>query len=243
MKKVIALLFLFLSPFLMMAQEGDDEDPSYQMAELNYIKVKVGMEKEFVQAIWAHNEQYHTEAPYKSQLWNIRFGDDAGWFVWTMGTMTYSDLDKAPGEGAHAEDWRKNIAKYIEKYGRNETWILSEKASNMNDIREDLQVVWTVDAEDGEGKEFMKFLKTVAEIHREAGREIQTWSGSFTEEGRDFAMVFPKASYTAFDNDDWDIDELYDAKYGEDAWEDAMDEWEDMVAGMTRGIWTRVSKD
>jgi len=244
MKKVIALLCLFMSPLFMVAQEEAKEEaegPAYQMAELTYIKAKVGMEKEFVQAIWAHNAKYHSEAPYRSQLWNIRFGDDAGWYVWTMGTMTFSDLDNAPGQGEHAEDWRKNIAKYVAEYGKNETWVLSESASNPKPGATKIQVVWTVDTKDGEGDEFMDFMKQVAEVHKEGDREILTWNGGFTEDGRDYAMVFPMESFTSFDTDKWDIEEPFNEKFGEDAWEDAMDDWEDYVEDMTQALWMNVA--
>jgi hypothetical protein len=245
MRKFIALLFLFVFaiPTVTQAQDEDTEEnagPPYMMVELSYMLPKVEMESDFVEAVKKHNEKWHSKAPYTSSLWYIRSGEDAGWFVWTMGPMIFSDLDNAPGAGDHQDAWAKSVAPTIAKYGHVENWVYKEDWSHSDGEANEREIVWFMDVEESEKDRFGAFMEKVGSLHQAEEKEIHSWTGSFASSGRDYALVIPFDSYTWFDMDDWDIEEAFDEMYGEDAWELGMEMMDDIVLNQTNAIWERV---
>lgn len=243
MKKVIALLFLFLAPLFMWAQDDDDDDdegPGYMMVELNFMTPKIGSEKAFVEAVKKHNDKWHKEGPHQSFMWYIRSGEGAGSFVWGMGPMIFSDLDNAPGEGDHMADWAKNVAPHVASYGAVENWVLAKEWSYSDGESNDKQIVWIMDIDEKKRDQFKAFMKKVGKVHQEAEKEFHAWSGSFTESGHDYALVIPFDNYSWFDANDWDIEEAFDEMYGEDAWEMGMEMMDEIVKHQTEAIWERV---
>ncbi len=232
------LIALLCAPMLLFAQE--EESTKYNMVVAEYIKVKVGMEAKFVEAVKKHNAKFHTKAPYASSLFRVSTGNEAGWFIWTMGTMTFTDVDGAPGSGAHADDWTKTIAPYVEEYGRSEYWRLNEKLSSFDDDSEPLQTVWFLDVKRGEYYRFKAFMEKVAKIHQNKKEEMHVWMNEFNQaDGRDVAVTWPMDKWADLDSDDWKMKDEFDKEYGEGAWENALEEWEDVVEGVVQEVWER----
>lgn len=238
------LILLFCFPLLNFAQD-DDDSQDYAMVELNYMKAKPGMESKFVQAVKKHNASYHADGPYEATLHYIRTGNDAGWYVWAMGTFTYTDLDNAPGAGAHQDDWSKTIAPYVQEYGPIEMWRYNDKLSVSNEESESLETIWFMDIERGEGYRFRAFMEKVKKVFEDKDDEMHVWNNQYSQDdGREVAIVWPFAKWADLDDDDdWTMKEAYDEEYGEGAWDNALEEWEDVVAGMTQEVWMRIPKD
>ncbi len=233
------LIALLCAPMLLFAQE--EEPAKYGMVAVEYIKVKVGMEKKFVAAVKSHNQKYHADAPYQSSLFRVATGSEAGWFVWTMGMMTFTDFDGAPGEGAHADDWRKTIAPYVEEYGRSEFWKHSDELSYSDGDSEPLQTLWLLDIKRGEYYRFKAFMEKVAKVHQNKKEEMHVWTNQFTEgDGRDVSITWPIDKWADLDNEDWKMKDEFDKEYGEGAWDDALEEWEDVVEGVSQKVWERI---
>ena len=234
------LTALLCAPMLLFAQEEDAS--KYSMVNAEYIKVKEGMEEKFVAAVKSHNAKFHAEAPYQSSLFRVTTGNEAGWFIWTMGTMTFTDLDDAPGQGAHADDWRKTIAPYVEEYGRTEFWRLNEKLSSFDNDSEPMQTVWFLDVKRGEYYRFKAFMEKVAKIHKDQKDEMHVWMSQFNQgDGRDVAITWPFDKWADLDTDDWKMKEEFEKEYGEGSWDDALDEWDDIVEGVVQEVWERVN--
>ncbi|MDZ7845917.1 MAG: hypothetical protein U5L96_03590 [Owenweeksia sp.] len=233
------LVGVLCMPLFLFGQNAEKND--YRLAELTYIKVKVGMEKKFVEAVKVHNEEYHSESPHQAGLYYITTGQEAGWFIWAMGGFTFTELDDAPGEGAHMDDWRKTIAPYVAEYGRTEYWRFAKELSVTNDISEPLETIWFMDIKRGEYYRFKAFMEKVKLIHEKMGDEIHLWTNEFHQpDGRDVAVVWPMENWAELDKEDWKIREEYNNEYGEGAWDNALEEWEDIIVELSQEVWRSV---
>ena len=202
------------------------------------------MEMKFVEAVKKHNAKYHTEGPYNANLFYIRSGSDAGWYVWAMGTMTFTDMDGAPGAGEHRDNWSKTVAPYVQEYGPIEFWRYNKDLSNSDGDGEGMEILWFLELERGDYYRFKAFMEKVHKVQEAAGEEMHIWNNSFNQgDGRDVAISFPFAKWADLDDNEWRIDKAYDEEYGEGAWENALEEWEDFVVGMSEEVWMTVPKD
>ncbi len=233
------LIVAFLFPFFTQAQEEGD---SYVLAELIYIKAKVGMEKQFEDAVKKHNDKYHADEPHQGQLAYIATGKDAGWYVWEMVGFTFTQLDDRPMSDDHRADWDKTVAKYVEEYGRSEIWRNDAKFSNRGENDGDKQVIWLIEIEEGEWYRFKGFMEKVIEVYKKKNESLFTWYNTFPQnDGRSVAFVWPFDKWATFDKDDWKMEDAFDEEYGDGAWEDALDEWDDFIKSMSQEVWMDIS--
>ena len=233
----IVLVALLTLPFLLNAQD----EGKYRMVELSYMKAKIAMEDKFEAAVKTHNEKYHKEGKYAASLYAVSTGNEAGWYVWAMGPITFTDLDSRPGKGDHIKDWQKNVAPYVADYGRVEYWRWSESLSNWKESDEKMINLWWVDIERGEYYRFKSFMKKVVPIFKDKDDEMNVYNSAFNQgDGRDVAMVWPMENWASMDVEDWNMKEEYDKMYGEGSWDNALEEWEDFVAGMVSEVWREV---
>jgi len=234
LSKMLAVVFLL--PFFMSAQ--DDADKKYTMVELSYMKAKIGSEKKFEDAVKAHNEKYHKEGAYGSQLYAITTGSETGWYVWTMGSVTFAELDSRPKDEDHNKDWDKNVAPYVADYGRVEYWKRDDKLSNPKESEEGLIQIWWIDTEDGEYYRFKSIMQDVADIYKTMDEEMNTYNNAFSQDdGRDVAVVWPLKNWADLDNRDWNMKEKYEEENGEGSWENLIDDWEDATKSIVQEIW------
>jgi len=224
-------------PFLLSAQ---DDSKKYRAVELSYMKAKIGMEAKFEAAVKAHNAKYHKEGAYESELYAIATGNETGWYVWTMGGFTFTELDGRPGEGAHQDDWNKTIAPYVEDYGRVEYWRMNADLSARNDAEEDETMIqiWWIDVESGEYYRFKKVVADVTAVHKKMNDQMSTYENEFTQgDGRDVALVWPMKNWASMDDDSWKMKEEFEKMHGEGSWRLALEEWEDVIAGNVQEVW------
>src|SRR5436189_5023821 len=111
----LAVLFAFAASLVAQSTSGTK---TYQMVQIMLIKPKQGQEKAFEDAVKAHDAKYHSGA-YAAQLWAIDYGKGSdGWYVWRMGPLMYTDMDKQPqGNKEHDDDWSKNVDPHVQEYG------------------------------------------------------------------------------------------------------------------------------
>jgi hypothetical protein len=219
----------------------DDDDDSYAMLESVYILPKVGHEDSFVDAVKAHNEKYHNADPYEATLYYIYSGNEAGWYVWEMGPMTFTDMDDRPtDQEGHDADWDTNIAPHVQKYGRTEYWRRNAEQSYSNDDDWNKLEIWWVDITRGEYYRFRKMMENIKKVHEKMDDVISVWNTQFNQgDGRDVAIVWPFAKWAEYDDDDWKIKAEYDAMFGEGEWENALEEWEEITKSVVQEIWVR----
>jgi hypothetical protein len=237
---VHVVLGLFCLPLLLNAQDEENTEP-YGMVELTYMHAKQGMDKKFIDAVRQHNDKYHPEGNYQAGLWRIETGNEAGTYVWSMGGLSYTDLDGAPGEGDHQEDWAKTVEPYVAEYGRVEYWRYSDKFSTPDDEAEAMQQVWFMDLKWGEYYRFQAFMEKVHEIHVESGEEFHLWMNEFSGANkRDIAFTWPFDKWAELDDDDFNMMKAYNEKYGPGSWMNAMKEWDAFMEELNQEVWRRL---
>jgi hypothetical protein len=239
MKKYLMTASLMILSFLLMAQE--EEKPKYTMVEHVIINVKPGTQGDFEKAVKAHNEAHHNGA-HNAWLMKVETGKNAGTYIWGMGPCTFTDLDSRPTGGAHDEDWANNVGTHIESVDGVEYWRKMDKLSYTKADEEwNMLNIWTLDIKRGEWYRFKSFMEKVQPIFEEKDETNNVWSKQFNEnDGKDAAIVWRMKSWADMDNQDWNMKEEYDKKYGEGSWDDALEEWEDFVESMTSQVWSVV---
>jgi hypothetical protein len=239
MKQLIVGAFLLLfAPAFLIAQEAEDKT---QLVELVFIKVKMGSEEKFEAAILAHNKKYHADGPYQSSLSIVETGEEAGTYVWSMGSMTYTELDARPGKGEHQKDWMKTIAPFIESYGRSEIWSRNKKLTHSKSGEYALEEIWFLDIKGEEYYRFKSFLTNIQKIMKAKDAPIGVYNNEFSQNnGRDVAMVFPMANWAEYDKQEWNMKDEYEKEFGPNSWSDAMREWDQVVKTMSREVWREI---
>lgn len=230
---IIALLLSYAS----FAQ--DEEKESYGMAEIIYMKAKVGMEAAFESAVKAHNATYHSGV-YAAGLDIIMSGREAGWYVWYMGPCTFTDLDNAPGEGAHSDDWNNNVAPNVYKYGRQEFWKINDKLSYQSSSEEmGYSNIWFVDIKRGDYYRFKALIGKIKEAFEKRGEgSMRIFNNQFgDDDGRDIAIAWDMKNLAEMDDDDESIKKEYEEINGEGTWNNMLDEWEDITVSIKSQLW------
>lgn len=228
---IIALFISFLS--------FSQEDESYGLAEIAYMYPKVGMETDFENAVKEHNATYH-EGVYKAGMDYIMSGEETGWYVWYMGPCTFTDLDNAPGKGAHGDDWNKNVAPNVEKYGRQEFWKLNNKLSyGEYDPSMKFSNLWIIDIKRGNYYRFKALMLKIKEAYEKKGEgNIRVFNAQFNDDvGRDVVISWDMKNLAELDDDDEGIKKVYEEINGEGSWSTMLDEWEDSTNAVKSQLW------
>ena len=216
------------------------EEESYAMAEIIYIDVKVGMEKAFVSAVKEHNAMYHKEGPYAAGLDVILSGNEAGTYVWYMGPHTFTDLDNAPGKGAHNDHWDAKIAPKIQSYGRQEYWRMNSKLSYMSsDDEMGYSTIWFIDLKRGDYYRFKALMTKINEAYKKKGDgNMRVYSNQFDDnDGREVAIVWDVRNFAEMDDEDGSIKKVFEEINGEGSWDNMLDEWQDITVSINQQLW------
>jgi len=101
----------------------------YAMYEVQLVTVKPGETQALNKAMAAHNEKYHGAGPYHANVWFVANGPRSGQLAWTMGPVTFAQIDSRPAEGGHDDDWNGNVASHLEPQVDVSYWRLGENLS------------------------------------------------------------------------------------------------------------------
>lgn len=211
--------------------------PAYQMFNNMLVKPKRGMEKKFEDGVKAHNAMFHSSGPNRATLSQITEGFKSdGWYVWSMGPMTFTDMDHAPGGDAkHDADWDKNVDVYVEEYGESHFWKLQDKLSytppNYNPSHID---VWIVDIKPGmryEFAELMKMNKAVWDAKKYNFSSRVFYNELWNRSGQDAAVIFNFEKYAEYD-EDIKFKEDYESVHGPGSYDSFWKRWHSCVEGV-----------
>lgn len=234
------MIAALIIPCIVMGQESDTD---YQMVQLSAMKCKIRKYDEFEAAVKKHNAKHHKDK-YSSNLWMINTGSQSGTYVWSMGPLTFTDMDGAPGKDEHAKDWKENVEIYVSEYGAVEYWTLAKELSNSDDKTQKYQTVWLLDIKKDNFHRFQEFMKKAVFINKKMGNEVSTWTNRFNEgDGRDVAIVFTFDKYAELDLVDWKMEEEFDKEYGDGSWVKALKDRNDFTNNNKRSQWSIVEQD
>lgn len=235
LKLVWLLAITFCCAPLLNAQNTD-----YGMAEITFMKPKIGMEKDFVKAVANHNEIYHKDGPYKARLDQIYTGKQAGWYVWIMGPCTFTDLDSRNLGDAHTDHWDTNVANTVAKYGRTEFWKYNPKLS-FDGIEEPIKIsnLWLVDIADNEYHRFKDFMEKIQKAFAKMNRDnMRVYDNQFNEDdGRDVVIVWSSTKWADMDEQNDDLEATYEEIHGKGTWQTAIDDWRDFTVSVSSSLW------
>lgn len=244
MRKYYVLAMLFCMPFFMSGQE-EEKKPDYVMYQDVHIVVKPGSQMAFEKAVLAHNEKYHKENPHQATLFRIASGTKVGSYVWSMGPLTYTDLDSRPGGAEHGENWAATVGPHI-KYVKNvEYWRYGKNLSYKSENQEENSryIMWFFDLEEGQWETFKAFMEKVRDINKKMDDTYSIWWNQFGENnGRGVSMSFGFSKWADLDEDDWNMSEEYDKEHGEGAWEKALKDWNVSTGPVSEEVWEVVKK-
>jgi len=244
MKKLknFAIIILVLVLFMNVNALAQDSK-KYAMFETSYMMPKMGMEKEFIAAVKSHNMKFHKDGPYQAKLWNCVTGHHAGWYMWDMGPVTFTELDSRPNKGMHDKDWNKNVEPFVKKYGMVEYWKYNKKLSYDNGNKNPKYLdIWFLDVKRGDFYRFKEVMKKVKAVHEKDAKDTMgVYTNAFTSnDGRQIAIIWPFKNWAHFDDDD-NFKKNYESLYGEGSFQDLLDEWREISESITQVVWKDVS--
>lgn len=231
MKNISLLLISLVIAVCSFGQSSTSSTPL--VIESMMMKPKRGMEEKLEAAVIAHNKKFHPEGPHVAGLRRTDFGPKTGWYSWVLGPVPYSSLDyEFPKDSGHDEDWSTTIDPLIEEYG----------ASNFLNFNIDLSYGWDIFKKskhyelwsvDLQPKQYYRFKALISKLKKAYEAQGTTAflvleNNLHFENGPDVVLIWSFNTYA-----DWQKDEgikaVYEKNNGEGSWQNAMDEWMDIV--------------
>ncbi|MCX2745518.1 hypothetical protein OO013_16680 [Mangrovivirga sp. M17] len=202
------------------------------LSETMYLLAKPGMNKEFEEGVAKHNAKYH--APGKdnqAMLRRVEYGNKAGWYVWVM-TGSYSSLDSRPDDEGHSKDWEENVGKYVEEYGDTDLWSLNRKLSYGLDKFQSQKryEAWALDLKPWQGYRFNEAMtKLKAAFEKMGNRTMLVFDSEVNRKGGpDRGIVWGYDNFADLETDS-KLVETYKSLYGENSWDNFLEEWKAVV--------------
>ena len=228
---------MLLSPLLVLSQNTKE----YAVFENAMLTVKPDKVKQFEAGMAAHNKKYHSDNIYGARVYSIVSGSNSGKFIWTMGPVTWSDMDNRPTKGGHDEDWNNNVASYMESGADVTYWKFKTDLSNFpKDFKVNKMKVDVYDITRFQGKKAMEIMKKVKKVmitkFPEEAFGVYVNEFSSTKEGRDLAYVsfFEKSAWLGKDAQ---FEKKYDEVFGKGSFEKIIKEWGQVTNGSQSELW------
>jgi len=243
MKKVT--LIILIATFIAIntySQTGSDATP--MAIETLMLLPKRGMEEKFEAAVLAHVKKYHPEGPYVAGLRKNEYGEKAGWYIWVMGPVPYSSLDKPLGkDNGHEADWNTNIDPLVEEYGTAGLWGYNTELSYGMDIfkKSKHYEVWGVNLKPGKYYRFKAIAEKLKKTYESTGKTafLVLDNNLHTTGGADVSLVWSFDTYADWATD-FNTKTAYEKQFGEGSWERMIDEWMDIIVDYNSYIRTNI---
>lgn len=158
MKALLSAVFTFTLSFTLLSQ-----DLIFQMVTLT---PKAGMTNELQKVMKEHNDTFHKDGPYGVRCYSINSGPDAGKIVWTMGPLTWGQLEDRPAGSDHEDHWDKKVAQYLEPGAHVEYYSFSRSLSHFpTDFTLDNLLIRYVDVKPGMMYRYNELIAKAREVY------------------------------------------------------------------------------
>lgn len=239
MKNVIVFIALLLA-FTAIGQEE-----SYYQIEMIRLIPDTENIKELSENLAAHNKKYHSKAPYQAAVFNVVTGPDVGDLVWTMGPVTFSELDGRPSDTGHDEDWAFNVVPNLEDVTHGEYW--RRNAKRIVNPREPGSAPYPVyfirylNVEKGQGYRVGDLLDKIhATLEKTEGvlywAQYDNWFRQGFETGRHIALVRGLNKWAELDKS-LKFVEHFEKLYGEGSFDDFQRAFNEVFSNSWDEIW------
>lgn len=242
-KHILTLLFAAGMTLAVVAQQSGTS----MVIESMPLKPKRGMEEKFEAAVLAHIKKFHPDGGnYTAALRMIEYGPQAGWYVWVMGPVPYTSLDKPLGkENGHKQDWDATIDPLVEEYGGTGLFTFNQDLSFGWDIFKKAKhyELWSVDLKPQQYYRFKDLTAKLKKVYETLGTTafIVLENNLHFSDGPDIGLIWSFDSY-----DTWFKDPgpkaTWEKLYGAGSWDNAMQEWMDMVKSYDSEIRSTVTQ-
>jgi hypothetical protein len=205
---------------------------------------KRGMEDKFEAAVLAHNKKFHPAGPYVAGLRKIEYGEKAGWYVWVFGPTEYGSYDTRPTkENGHAADWDATVDPLVETYGASGFFNFNTDLSYGLDIvrKSKHYEMWAIDLKSKQYYRFKALCEKLRKVYEADGKTgfLVLDNNLHGKDQPDVVLVWSFDTYA-----DWQKDPgpkaAYEKLYGAGSWQNAMDEWMDMINDYNSEIRTNI---
>lgn len=233
------MYWIFLIPFMVVSQ--NDNQGEYVVFENLLLTPQPDKIQQFEQGLAAHNKRFHASDPYGVRVYAVNSGPNVGKYMWVMGPLPWSAMDKRPDDEAHGQDWVNNVAPYMTSEGDQTYWKFNPELSNFpKDFKIDNLLLDMYDVKRFENERSMKALEKVAKVMKEKYPDrtygIYTNELPSTKDGRDFTMVFFFDDMAWMGQDSKFVDK-YNEVHGQNSWDDFMTEWKQISDGKQSELW------
>ncbi|WZL89387.1 hypothetical protein VS868_01170 [Salinimicrobium sp. 3283s] len=239
MKKV--MYWLFLIPFMAMAQNPEQGNQQYAVFENAVLTPQPDKVQQFEEGIAAHNKKFHASDPYGARVYYISNGPNVGKYMWVMGPLPWSAMDNRPEDKAHDDDWINNVVKYMTPDSDQSYWRFNNELSNFpKDFKVNKLLVDTYDIkrfkDEGAKASMEKVAKVMKGKYPDMAYGVYTNELPATKDGRDLSMVF-FFDDMAWMGEDPKFVKAYEEMYGANSWKSFMQEWEQSTDGKQSELW------
>lgn len=216
------------------------QDNGYAMFENTRITPKTDKMKAFGKAMAEHNKKFHNTGPYHANVWAITVGQHTGDIVWSMGPLTYSDLDSRPGGEDHMNDWMDKVMPNVACVKENNLWKLDKDHSyNPDNKRSDKLSIRIYDLKDWQGYRFKELLEKVVKVYKAKDYDETFgvyWSQFDVNTDEDVAIVWGFNKWATFDEDP-KFRKDYEEINGEGSWQKFLEELRGTINSARDEVW------
>lgn len=202
------------------APEASAQD--YVMFEVERLSPLPGDPTDLGAQLLAHNEAYHSEAPYTASVFYMLTGEYSGQYQWAMGPITFSQIGDRPADPGHASDRSSKVSAHSEFHGT-EYWVqvddLTYTPPNVSSASRPISVVRRFEVADDDL--FRKVQAQVMEVVASAGRPFPRtmYQRRFARADRwGWAAITSYESFSDLDQGSFDFQEAFREHFGDAAW-------------------------
>ncbi|GGW40375.1 hypothetical protein [Arenibacter certesii] len=229
MKNVLFMMLLI--PVMAISHSGE----GYAVLENGMITPNPAKITEFESGLAAHNKTYHGSGIFGARVYWIANGKNTGSYVWVMGPIPWSEIDKRPAQKEHDTDWNKNVLPYVLPQGDQTYWRFHPELSNFQkDVTLKNLLVAIYDIKRMKSKEMIEMLKkvhnTMVEKFPEETFSMYTNEMPSMTDGQDLAFVsfFEKLAWMGLESK---FSQKFDEVNGPGSFEKFLKDWEDITHG------------
>jgi hypothetical protein len=217
-------LLSFFALILMYPEVHSQENDGYTMFTVISMKALQGHGSELRSNLKDHNAQFHTEGSKRVSTWAVISGPNIGDLLWSMGPMTYSEMDETQ-DPKHWDHWRDKVMAHANANSRT-FWRLNPKLSYApEDFQPAMQIARYFNFKEGKRDEAMHTFSSLMGVYKDLDdMACHVFTNPYPGDGEpDMVILWQHESFASLDKNRkvWD---QYEKKYEMDG-DDFFDNW------------------
>jgi hypothetical protein len=185
MKKIIFFLMALFTVTIVYAQETT-------RIRVLVMKPKTDMAMEFSKGLAAHMAKYHTLANDPVNIYQVMSGSHTGEYHYVQPLKNWADLESKQYPADHAEDWNKNVGKFLVSEETHFLNLNETYSYNVNRGQSDWLIVSFITLKPGTYGTYLSMMQSRKEALEKAkdSRNFQVFNHSFSGRNNEFDFVY-----------------------------------------------------